>query len=91
MKYILYYLLLGIAIDIVFIIIIKICNYITDGETVISLDSIFRDTMLLITTMPLLYPAWIILFFLLFLFAIAEFIGEIQKTKIIQNIKNKLF
>ena len=47
MKYILYYLLIGILIDIIFILIVRQYNHITDGETVKSFDFLFKNVIFL--------------------------------------------
>lgn len=91
MKYILYYLLIGILTDIIFILIVRQYNHITDGETVKSFDFLFKDIMVLIITMPVLYPIWILCLLYLFLIFIASFIEDIPYSKFAQKIKNKLF
>lgn len=91
MKYILYYLLIGILIDIIFVLIIRLRNQVTNGETVKDLDLLFEDTMILVVTMPVLYPVWIVCLLLLFLMSIVCFIEDIPDSESILIIKNKLF
>lgn len=91
MKYILYYLLIGIIIDIIFVLIVRLRNQATNGETVKDLDLLFKDTMILVITMPVMYPAWAICLLYVFFIFIASFIEDIPDSESILKIKNKIF